>query len=184
MPFTAEPYRLPGLLLISGRVVPDERGFFQEGYRADEFLAFGVPPLIQDNMSRSRRGVVRGLHFQKPPRPQGKLVRCVRGRILDVAVDIRRGSPTFGKWASVELSDEANRLLWIPAGFAHGFCTLSEQADVIYKVTEYFSAAHDAGIRWDDPALAVAWPDCAAVVSGKDRRLPLLQEADSGFTWS
>ena len=176
---------IPGVVLLEPTVYGDARGYFVETFQAERYAQAGISErFVQDNLSRSRRGVVRGLHFQKPPRPQGKLVRCVRGRILDVAVDIRQGSPTFGKWASVELSDEANRLLWIPAGFAHGFCALSEQADVIYKVTEYFSAAHDAGIRWDDPTLAVAWPDCAAVVSEKDRRLPLLQEADSGFTWS
>ncbi|MCX5794576.1 MAG: dTDP-4-dehydrorhamnose 3,5-epimerase [Elusimicrobia bacterium] len=183
MPFKSTPYRLPGLLLIDGRSFPDERGFFMESSREDELRGLGLPPLLQDNLSRSRQGVLRGLHFQKPPRPQGKLVRCLRGRIFDVAVDLRRGSPSYGKWTSVELSDEGNRMFWIPAGFAHGFCALSEQADVMYKVTDYWAAEQDAGIRWDDPALGITWPEPRPLVSAKDRGLPLLREADPGFVY-
>ena len=183
MRFSAKPYRLPGLLLIEGPSFPDERGFFMESFRDDEFQALGLPPFVQENFSRSVRGVVRGLHYQKPPRPVGKLVRCLLGRIFDVAVDLRRGSPGFGKWAAVELSDEGNRLFWIPPGFAHGFCALSESADVAYKVTDYWSAEVDAGIRWDDPAVGIAWPERRALVSPKDQRLPLLCEADPGLTY-
>jgi len=181
MRFTAKPYQLAGLLLIEGRSFPDGRGFFMESFRVDEFKALGLPPFVQDNLSRSAQAVVRGLHYQKPPRPVGKLVRCVRGRIFDVAVDIRRGSTTFGKWAAVELTDEGNRLFWIPPGFAHGFCALSETADVAYKVTDYWAPEVDAGIRWDDPALAIAWPDRRAQVSPKDARLPLLAQAEPAF---
>ena len=184
MRFTAAPYRISGLLLIEGGVFPDERGYFMEGFRADESRSLGLPDFVQDNLSRSVQGVVRGLHFQKPPRAQGKLVRCLRGRIFDVAVDLRRGSPTFTQWAAVELSDAANRMFWIPAGFAHGFCTLSAEADVLYKVTDYWSAAEDAGIRWDDPDLGVAWPEPRPIVSAKDQSLPRLREADPGFSYT
>ncbi len=181
MPSQAEPYKLPGLLLLSGRAFPDERGYFMESSRDDQLRALGLPPLVQDNLSRSKKGVLRGLHFQTPARPVGKLVRCVRGRIYDVAVDLRRGSPHFGKWASVELSDEGNRMFWIPAGFAHGFCVLSEQADVLYKVTDYWTPEVDAGIRWDDPALAIPWPEKKPIITAKDAALPLLSEAGPLF---
>ena len=121
-------------------------------------LEAGLPRFVQDNISRSSRGTVRGLHYQKPPAGQGKLMRCLRGKVFDVAVDIRKGSPTFGKWAGVELTDEKNMMLYIPAGFAHGFCTLSDSADILYKTTDYFSLENDRGIRWDDPAIGIPWP--------------------------
>ena len=181
MPFAAKPYQLPGLLLIEGRSFPDERGFFMESSRDDELRGLGLPPLVQDNLSRSRKGVLRGLHFQKPPIPAGKLVRCLRGRIFDAAVDLRRGSPSFGKWASVELSDEGNRMFWIPAGFAHGFCVLSDQADVLYKVTDYWKPEVDGGIRWDDPALAIPWPEPRPIITAKDAAWPLLADAGALF---
>jgi dTDP-4-dehydrorhamnose 3,5-epimerase len=176
MPFQASPYQLPGLLLIEGRSFTDERGFFMESFRADRARDLGLPPLVQDNLSRSRKGVLRGLHFQKPPMAVGKLVRCVRGRIFDVAVDLRRGSASFGKWASIELSDEGNRMLWVPAGFAHGFCVLSESADVLYKVTGYWKLEVDGGIRWNDPALGIPWPERRPIITAKDAALPLLAE--------
>jgi dTDP-4-dehydrorhamnose 3,5-epimerase len=181
MPFTTTPYRLDGLLLIEGRSFPDERGFFMESSRDDQLRALGLPPLVQDNLSRSRKGVLRGLHFQTPPKPVGKLVRCVRGRIFDAAVDLRRGSATFGKWTSVELSDEGNRMFWVPAGFAHGFCVLSEEADVLYKVTDTWAPEVDAGIRWNDPALGIPWPVQIPVITAKDAALPLLAEAGPLF---
>ncbi len=179
MPFQASPYRLEGLLLIEGRSFPDERGFFMESAREDQLRALGLPPLVQDNLARSRKGVLRGLHFQKPPMPVGKLVHCVRGRILDVAVDIRRASPTFGKWAAIELSEDGNRMFWVPVGFAHGYCVLSEEADVLYKVTDYWKPEVDGGIRWDDPALGIAWPDAGVPprVSAKDEKGLRLAEA-------
>jgi len=181
MSFKATPYQIPGLLLIEGRSFPDERGVFMESFRDDESCALGLPPLVQDNLSRSRKGVLRGLHFQKPSMPVGKLVRCVRGRIFDVAVDLRRGSACFGRWAAIELSDEGNRMFWIPAGFAHGFCVLSDQADVLYKVTGYWKSEVDGGIRWDDPALGIPWPERRPIITPKDAALPLLAEAGDLF---
>jgi dTDP-4-dehydrorhamnose 3,5-epimerase len=154
-----------------------------ESFRADDWSKAGLPPLVQDNLSRSKRGVVRGLHYQKNPHAIGKLVRCVRGRIFDVAVDLRRHSPTYGRWASIELSDEGNRMFWIPAGFAHGFCALSDWADVSYKVTDYWTAAVDGGILWNDPAIGIQWPifDHDAIVSPKDAVLPTLSQDNHDF---
>lgn len=187
MAFTFAPYGgLDGLLTVAGRSFPDGRGFFQESFRADDWRTAGLPPLVQDNLSRSRRGVIRGLHYQKSPRPVGKLVRCARGRIFDVAVDLRRGSPTYGRWAGVELDDAGNRMLWVPAGFAHGFCALSGEADVAYKVTDYWSADVDAGVRWNDPAVGIRWPlpETEIVVSPKDAVLPMLDQAEHDFVWA
>lgn len=184
MALTFKPYGgLEGLLVVEGPYFPDERGFFFEAFRADEWAKQGLPPLVQDNLSRSKRGVVRGLHFQTPPAAIGKLVRCARGRIFDVAVDIRKASPTYGKSAGIELDDAGNRMFWVPAGFAHGFCALSDSADVSYKVTGYWTKSVDGGIRWNDPALAIAWPIKAsdAIVTAKDAALPLLADAASPF---
>lgn len=169
---------LEGLLLVEASSYPDDRGVFMESFRADDWSKAGLPPLLQDNLSRSRKGVVRGLHFQKNEHAVGKLVRCARGRVFDVAVDLRKASPTYGKWAGVELSEEGNRCLWVPAGFAHGFCALTDDAVVTYKVTGYWSAGVDGGVRWNDPAIGVKWPVAAseAVVSAKDAALPLLRE--------
>jgi dTDP-4-dehydrorhamnose 3,5-epimerase len=186
MAFTFTPYGgLDGLLLIEGRSFPDERGFFMESYRDDEWTKAGLPPLVQDNLSRSKRGVIRGLHYQKSPAAIGKLVRCARGKIYDVAVDIRRGSPTYGKWAGVELDDSGNKMFWVPVGFAHGFCALSAEADVSYKVTGYWSPAVDGGVRWNDPAVAVRWPMApgSELMTAKDRSLPLLADAEHDFAW-
>jgi dTDP-4-dehydrorhamnose 3,5-epimerase len=186
MALAFKPYGgMSGLLLVEGPAFPDERGTFMESFRADDWAKAGLPPLVQDNLSRSRRGVLRGLHFQKPPRAIGKLVRCVRGRIFDVAVDLRRGSPTHLKWASVELSDEGNRMFWVPAGFAHGFLALSEEADVAYKVTGHWSPGVDAGVRWNDPTLGVRWPDAGGAprLSAKDAALPPLAECGADFVW-
>ena len=167
---------LDGLLLAESPAYPDARGVFMESFRADDWAKAGLPPLLQDNLSRSKKGVIRGLHFQKDPHAVGKLVRCARGRIFDVAVDIRKSSPTFGKWAGVELGEEGNRALWIPAGFAHGFCALTDEAVVAYKVTGYWSAGVDAGVRYNDPAIGVKWPLAPSemLVSPKDAALPLL----------
>src|SRR4051812_19982070 len=156
-----------------------------ESFRADDWAKLGLPPLIQDNLSRSKRGVVRGLHYQIPPRAIGKLVRCSRGRIFDVAVDLRKSSPTYGKSASIELDDTGNRMFWVPEGFAHGFCALSDWADVTYKVTGYWSAAVDRGVRWNDPALAIRWPlpHGEAIVTVKDAELPLRADAAHDSAW-
>ncbi len=176
---------MDGLLLVEGPFFPDERGFFFEAFRADDWAQAGLPPLLQDNLSRSKKGVVRGLHYQIPPQAIGKLVRCSRGRVFDAVVDLRRESPTFGKSAAIELDDSKNRMFWIPAGFAHGFCALSDSADMTYKVTGYWSKAYDRGIRWNDPALGISWPIPPAelIVSAKDSTLPLLAEATIPADW-
>jgi dTDP-4-dehydrorhamnose 3,5-epimerase len=185
MALTFSPYGgLAGLLIVEGPAFPDDRGVFMESFRADEWAEAGLPPFVQDNFSRSRRGVIRGLHFQKNPAAIGKLVRCTRGRIFDVAVDLRRGSPTYLQWASIELDGRGNRMFWVPAGFAHGFLAL-EDADVAYKVTGLWSAAVDGGLRWNDPTVGVRWADAgvAPVLSGKDAFLPLLDACGADFVW-
>jgi len=171
------PARLPGLVLLAPAVHGDARGFFMETYRADAWSAEGVPTeFVQDNHSRSRRGTLRGLHFQTHP-GQGKLVRVARGKVLDVVVDLRRGSPTFGEWESFELDDEGGRQLFIPVGFGHGFCVLSETADFVYKCTAYYDAATERGIRFDDPDVGVAWPEGLELLcSERDRGAPRLAE--------
>jgi dTDP-4-dehydrorhamnose 3,5-epimerase len=173
--------KLPGLVLLAPAVHGDARGFFMETFRADAWAAAGVPTeFVQDNHSRSRRGTLRGIHFQTHP-GQGKLVRVARGRVHDVAVDLRRGSPTFGQWEAIELDDESGLQLYIPVGFGHGFCVLSETADFVYKCTAYYDAATEAGIRFDDPAVGVRWPDDVELLySDRDREAPLLADvADS-----
>lgn len=184
MPFTFTPYGgIAGLLVVEGPAHPDDRGFFMESFRADDWAKAGLPPLLQDNLSRSKKGVVRGLHYQIPPKAIGKLVRCSRGRVFDAVVDLRRKSPTFGKSAAIELDDKGNRMFWVPAGFAHGFCALTDEADMTYKVTDYWSKGVDRGIRWNDPALGIKWPvsPSAAIVTPKDAELPLLADADNPF---
>ncbi|MBI3554047.1 MAG: dTDP-4-dehydrorhamnose 3,5-epimerase [Elusimicrobia bacterium] len=183
MAFKLTPYEIPGLLIVEGQCFPDERGFFMESYKAKDLPGTPIPPLVQDNLSRSKKGVIRGLHYQRKPSPIGKLVRCLRGRIFDVAVDIRKGSPTYAKWASIELTDEGNRMFWIPVGFAHGFQTLSDEADVMYKQNGYWAPADDCGIVWNDPDIAVKWPLPDALVSPKDGKLPALAATDSTFVW-
>ena len=164
---------LAGLKLVQLTVHGDERGFFVERYQAERFSQHGIPvTFVQDNHSRSAPGVLRGLHFQTAP-TQGKLVGCVRGSIWDVAVDIRPGSPTYGHHYSVELSDMNGKLLWVPAGFAHGFCVLGDQpADVFYKVDAFYNPSTEVGIRWDDPDLKVQWPVSQPTVSARDAQLP------------
>ena len=171
------PTRLPGLVLLAPQVHGDARGFFMETYRADAWTAEGVPAdFVQDNHSRSRQGTLRGLHFQTHP-GQGKLVRCARGRVLDVVVDLRRGSPAFGEWESFELDDESGHQLFIPVGFGHGFCVLSETADFVYKCTAYYDPATEKGIRFDDPDVGVRWPDGIELLySDRDRDAPRLAE--------
>jgi len=173
--------RLDGLVLLAPAVHGDERGFFMETFRQDAWSAAGVEVAFkQDNHSRSRRGTVRGIHFQTHP-GQGKLVRCARGRVWDVVVDLRRGSPTFGEWEGVTLDDESGRVLYIPIGFGHGFLVLSESADFVYKCTAYYDPATEAGIRFDDPAVGIEWPaDVELLYSERDRTAPTLAEiADS-----
>lgn len=164
---------LPGVLIIEPKVFGDSRGFFQETFRADAYRTLGLPPFVQDNHSRSAKGVLRGLHSQRL-RPQGKLVRVSRGAVYDVAVDINPQSPTFGLHVGVELNDSNHRQFYIPPGYAHGFCVLSEDADFLYKCTEYYQPGDEIGVLWNDPAINIAWPCAAPQLSDKDRALPTL----------
>ena len=172
------------VLVLEPRVFGDSRGFFLESYNERTFReATGVQaPFVQDNHSRSGKGVLRGLHYQMQ-QPQGKLVRAARGRVLDVAVDIRRSSPTFGRWVSAELSEENHRQMWVPAGLAHGFVVLSESADFLYKTTDYYAPEHERCVAWDDPALGIDWGLQGAgiaepLLSAKDRAGLLLSRAE------
>ena len=171
------PTRIEGPVLLAPAVHGDERGFFMETFRADAWAAEGVDvAFVQDNHSRSRRGTVRGIHFQTAP-GQGKLVRCARGRVLDVVVDLRRGSPTFGEWESFELDDEHGHQLWVPVGFGHGFCVLSEVADFVYKCTSYYDPATERGIAFADPDVGIEWPgDIELLYSERDRTAPRLAD--------
>lgn len=177
----AVPSAIPDVVLFEPKVFGDERGFFFESFNAREFAkATGLEAqFVQDNHSRSRQGVLRGLHYQLAPKAQGKLVRVTEGEVFDVAVDIRRGSPTFGQWVGEILSAENKRQLWIPAGFAHGFAVLSENAEFLYKTTDYWSPEHERCIRWDDPTLAIPWPvPGTPLVSDKDRQGFNLRDAE------
>jgi dTDP-4-dehydrorhamnose 3,5-epimerase len=170
------PTRLDGPVLLEPSKFGDERGFFMETYRADAWAAEGVPTeFVQDNQSRSRRGTIRGIHFQTHP-GQGKLVRVARGAVLDVVVDLRRGSPTFGQWESFVLDDESAHQLFVPVGFGHGFCVTSEVADFVYKVTSYYDPLAESGFRFDDPDVGIEWPDVELVYSERDRSAPRLAE--------
>ncbi len=182
MSFQFRHLELPDVILIEPRNLRDERGFFRETYKASEFAAGGIPAtFVQDNHSHSTRGVLRGLHYQNPPRAQAKLVSVCKGEIFDVAVDIRKGSPTYGHWVAEILSADTGCMLYVPPGFAHGFCVLSAEADVIYKVTAEFALELDRGIRWNDPDIGVQWPITDAILSAKDAGLPLLRDADNKF---
>lgn len=179
-------FDIAGPVEIIPRKLGDERGYFAELFREDRFapLAGGIS-FVQENQSLSARaGTIRGLHFQTHPMGQGKLVRCAAGAILDVAVDIRHDSPTFGQWVAVELTAEKCNQLWVPVGFAHGFCTLQPDSVVTYRVTSYYSPEHDKGLRWNDPAIGIAWPDLADVetLSGKDRVQPRLADLPPLFS--
>jgi dTDP-4-dehydrorhamnose 3,5-epimerase len=171
---------LPGVLILEPRVFGDDRGHFFESWNQKKFdEAVGqTVTFVQDNQSRSRRGVLRGLHFQRPPHAQGKLVRVTAGRVFDVAVDIRRDSPSFGRWAGVELSAENHRQFWIPPGFAHGFLTLSDSADFLYKTTDTYAPQCEGAVRWDDPTIGIEWPGCGAelILAAKDANAALLDD--------
>ena len=168
---------LKGLVIIEPQFLQDERGFFVEIYKESEFFAAGISErFVQDNYSISKRGVLRGLHFQKGLKSQGKLIRATRGRIWDVAVDLRSNSSTFGKWYSLEISEENRLMLYIPPSFAHGFLSMSDVAEVSYKCTSEYDAANDGGIRWNDPGLAIDWPIRDVIVSLKDASLPFLKD--------
>ncbi len=175
--------RLDGVVLIEPEVHGDERGFLVETYRGDRWRELGVGvDFVQDNHSRSARNILRGLHFQTSP-GQAKLVRCLRGRIWDVAVDLRRDSPTYRQWEGHELDDERHRQLFVPVGFAHGFCVLSGVADVAYKLSSVYDPATEAGIAWDDPDVGVEWPISDPILSERDRNGPRLAEIAGELPW-
>jgi len=184
MPFRFRRLAIPDLILVEVDQFGDHRGFFMETYKRSAFVANGIAAqFVQDNYSRSARGVLRGLHYQKHPQAQGKLVMVLQGEIFDVAVDIRQGSPTYGQWEGLTLSAQQAHMLYIPPGFAHGFCVLSETADFTYKVTGEYSPDLDRGIIWNDPAIGIAWPLCEPHLSAKDAGLPPLSEADNNFVY-
>jgi dTDP-4-dehydrorhamnose 3,5-epimerase len=182
MSLAFEQLEIPGVLIVRPQRHRDERGYFAETYRASAFVDAGITAtFVQDNLVRSTRGVLRGLHYQIPPAAQGKLVSVVHGRIFDVAVDLRVGAPSYAKWVGVDLDSENGELLWIPPGFAHGYVVLSDRADVLYKVTAEYVPDLDRGIRWDDPTLRIDWPIQDPIVSSKDTMQPTLERADNPF---
>jgi len=176
----AEPLALPGVMLLKPRIFRDERGHFFEAWRAAEFDGIGIGPFVQDNVSVSRKNVVRGLHLQHP-RAQGKLVSVLSGRVFDVAVDVRMGSPTFGQWAGAELSGANGFQLWVPPGFAHGFMALTDGAVFSYKCTDYYTPSVEHTVLWSDPAIGVKWPSVdSAIIAPKDAAAPLLAQMPVG----
>ena len=169
---------IPDLVLVEPDVHRDSRGFFFESYREDEFVKNGLPPLKQDNHSLSVKGVLRGLHFQRAPHAQAKLIRAIRGEIFDVAVDVRKFSPTYGKHIHIHLTAENKKMLYVPAGFAHGYCVLKDDTEVLYKVSDYYAPQSEGGLFWNDPALQIPWPklDIPYVLNPRDQKFPLLKD--------
>lgn len=183
MPFEFEKLDIPGLVLIKPRIFGDDRGFFLELYKYSDFVRGGIPEhLVQDNYSKSTKGVLRGLHYQKVPKAQGKLIMCIKGKIFDVAVDIRKGSLQYGKWVGIRLTEENKHMLYVPPGFAHGFQVLSNAAEVLYKCTNEYSLADDRGIIWSDQDLNIDWPLSSPILSAKDAVHPRLKDADNNFS--
>src|SRR5687768_15352389 len=175
MPFSFERTALPGVVIIEPKVYEDQRGFFMETYKKSEFARGGIgDDFVQENHSRSVAGTLRGLHLQRPPKAQAKLVRVVEGEIFDVAADIRPESPTYGKWVSVVLSSENRQSIFVPAGYAHGFCVVSPEAQVVYKTTDEYAPELESGVRWDDPLLAIPWPCAEPLLSHRDKQWPYL----------
>jgi dTDP-4-dehydrorhamnose 3,5-epimerase len=184
MPFRFSRLEIPEVVLIEPMVFLDERGFFMETYKYSEFAAQGIKePFVQENHSRSSRRILRGLHYQTRAKAQGKLVRAVLGEVFDVAVDLRKGSPTYGKWVATVLSAENKRMLYIPPWCAHGFCVLSEEAEVVYKVTEEYAPKYEAGIVWNDSELTIPWPMNDPILSSRDRAWPGLRQVDNDFVY-
>jgi dTDP-4-dehydrorhamnose 3,5-epimerase len=186
MPFKFKPFEdLPEVVLIEPPVFHDERGWFAETYKKGDFEAQGINlGFAQDNDSHSTsRGTLRGLHFQKEPAAQGKLVRCIHGEIFDAAVDIRKGSPTYTKWVSATLSAQNRTMIWVPPGFAHGVLATTDLADIVYKVTSEYSSSHERSVRWNDPSIGIKWPVASPILSKKDAEAPLLKDVDNNFVW-
>ena len=182
MPFDFYTTDLPGLLYCIPALFSDDRGSFMETYKESDFIEAGIPErFVQDNYSRSNEGALRGLHFQRPPHAQAKLVRCARGRLWDVVVDLRRDSPTYKRWHGVELSEENRVMFFIPAGFAPGFVALEDGTELQYKCSAEYNAQSDGGVRWDDPDLAIDWPIKDVIVSPKDAALPYIKDIQNPF---
>lgn len=180
--FRFQRLEIPEVVLIEPRAFEDERGFFMETYQHSAFASFGITErFVQDNHSKSMKGVLRGLHYQKSPKAQGKLVRVVEGEVFDVAVDIRKAAPTYGRWVGAILSAQNRNMLYIPPEFAHGFCVISNIAEVVYKATDEYAPEAERGIVWDDPDLAITWPVEQPIVSSRDKILPTLAAADNDF---
>jgi dTDP-4-dehydrorhamnose 3,5-epimerase len=176
---------IPDVIHIETDVHKDARGYFAEMYRSEDFKSNGIPgSFVQLSTSRSSKHVIRGLHYQTLPKAQGKLITVLHGSIFDVAVDIRAGSRTFGNWVGMELNAESKDMVYIPQGFAHGFCALSDTADVLYNLTDYYSPEYEKGIRWDDPQINIKWPVPNTEISLKDRSLPLLAFAENNFIYT
>ena len=185
MPFRFTPTEISGVMIVEPRVFRDERGFFIETYKRSEFAAHGITDVfVQGNWSRSSKGTLRGLHYQKDPKGQGKLVGAMAGEIFDVIVDIRKGSPNYGKWLGVTLASKSHKMLYVPRGFAHGFCVVSEAADVVYMATAEYAPDCEAGICWNDPDLGIEWPIADPNLSRRDQNLPRLRDADNNFGYA
>jgi len=179
MPFSFKSLSIPDVILVEPEVYSDDRGYFFESYKASDFEKANLPThFVQDNFSFSKKDVIRGLHYQKEPKAQGKLVSVLKGGVWDVAVDIRKESPTFLKWVAMELNDRNHAMLYIPPGFAHGFLSLTEDVHLLYKCTNEYDTQADAGIRWDDPDIAIPWRISYPIVSAKDAALPSLKQTD------
>jgi dTDP-4-dehydrorhamnose 3,5-epimerase len=182
MPFSFKKLGIHEVMLVEAKSFPDDRGFFLESFKESAFSQNGInTKFVQDNFSHSIKGVLRGLHYQKNPKAQAKLVAALRGEIFDVAVDIRKNSPTYGKWLGEILSEKNHKLLYIPEGFAHGFCVMSEEADVLYKVNQEYSPEDEKGILWNDPDINITWPIDNPILHEKDSKLPILKNADNNF---
>lgn len=184
MPFRFRRLEIPEIILVEPKIFGDDRGFFMETYKRSEFAANGIADtFVQDNHAHSVRGVLRGLHYQKDPQAQAKLVTVVWGEIFDVAVDIRQGSSTYGHWVGEVLSAENGRMLYIPAGFAHGYCVLSDVADLVYKASAEYAPDLERGILWNDPEIGIGWPITDPILSPRDEQLPPLRDADNNFAF-
>lgn len=186
MSFKAERLSIPDVILITPEYFKDGRGLFMEIYKKSEFEKLGIKEsFVQDNLSMSKKGVLRGLHYQKAPKAQGKLIKCVRGEIFDVAVDIMKGSPYYGKWIGEYLSDKNKKMLYLPIGFAHGFLVTSNIVEVIYKISCEYSPEHERGIIWNDPRIGIDWPlKGTPIISDRDSQFPTLEQADNNFAYS
>jgi len=184
MPFSFKRLEIPEVILVECKSFSDDRGFFFESFKESDFVSHGIKTrFVQDNISHSLKGVIRGLHYQKNPNPQAKLVTAIRGEIFDVAVDIRVGSPTFGKWVGEILSENNHKSLFVPRGFAHGFYVISNEADVLYKVDHEYSAEDERGIVWNDSALAIDWPTDKPILAKRDLEFPKFGDIDNNFSY-